>query len=65
VQAGSRGVPEGVKGRPLTVEFKDHRSVQGVSPDFQPGAPVFTLIPQGRGNFERVIVNTGAVARLA
>jgi len=64
VQAGSRAAAEAVKGRPLTVEFRDRRAVQGISPDYRPGVPVFTLIPQGKGNFERVIVNAGAVARI-
>lgn len=51
-----------VQGRNLTVTFRDSRSVQGVSDDYQPGAPVFTLVPPaGRGQFERIIVNSAAV----
>lgn len=51
-----------VQGRSLTVTFSDSRSVQGISDDYQPGAPVFTLVPPaGRGQFERIIVNGAAV----
>ena len=54
--------PKDVQGRSLTVTFGDSRSVQGVSDDYQPGAPVFTLVPPtGRGQFERIIVNGAAV----
>ncbi len=54
--------PKEAQGRPLTVTFGDSRSVQGVSDDYQPGAPVFTLVPPaGRGQFERIIVNGAAV----
>ncbi|OGQ18071.1 MAG: hypothetical protein A2138_02995 [Deltaproteobacteria bacterium RBG_16_71_12] len=54
--------PKDVQGRSLTVTFRDARSVQGVSDDYQPGAPVFTLVPPaGRGQFERIIVNSAAV----
>jgi hypothetical protein len=52
-----------VPGRPLTATFRDGRAVQGVSDDYQPGAPVFTLVPPaGRGQFERIIVNAAAVS---
>lgn len=55
--------PKNVAGRPLTVTFKDQRQVQGASDDYQPGAPVFSLVPPaGRGQFERIIVNVAAVA---
>ncbi|MCC7073091.1 MAG: hypothetical protein IT383_17345 [Deltaproteobacteria bacterium] len=54
--------PKDIRGRSLTVTFGDSRSVQGVSDDYQPGAPVFTLVPPaGRGQFERIIVNGAAV----
>lgn len=54
--------PKDVPGRPLTAIFRDGRSVQGQSDDYQPGAPVFTLVPPaGRGQFERIIVNAAAV----
>ena len=49
-------------GRALTATFRDGRAVQGLSDDYQPGAPVFTLVPPaGRGQFERIIVNGAAV----
>lgn len=52
-----------VPGRSLTATFRDGRAVQGVSDDYQPGAPVFTLVPPaGRGQFERIIVNAAAVS---
>ncbi len=55
--------PKDVPGRPLTATFRDGRAVQGVSDDYQPGAPVFTLVPPaGRGQFERIIVNAAAVS---
>ena len=54
--------PREAQGRALTVTFGDSRSVQGISDDYQPGAPVFTLVPPaGRGQFERIIVNGAAV----
>lgn len=54
--------PRDVGGRSLTAVFRDGRSVQGQSDDYQPGAPVFTLVPPaGRGQFERIIVNAAAV----
>jgi hypothetical protein len=50
--------PKDVQGRTLTVTFRDGRSAQGVSDDYQPGAPVFSIVPPaGRGQFERVIIN--------
>ncbi|HEY4219709.1 MAG TPA: hypothetical protein VGO62_00170 [Myxococcota bacterium] len=53
-------------GRNLTATFRDGRSVQGSSDDYQPGAPVFTLVPpQGRGGFERIIVNGAAVTSVS
>lgn len=58
-----RGPHPTVQGRTLTVMFKDRRSVQGVSDDYQPGAAAFSLVPPpGRGQFERIIVNAAAVA---
>lgn len=52
-------------GRTLTVTFRDQRSLQGLSLDYSPNTPLFTLVPPGgRGQFERVIVNTAAVARV-
>lgn len=50
--------------RKVTVEFKDRRRIQGVSSDYQPGQVLFTMIPQGPGNFELVIVNAAAAARI-
>jgi hypothetical protein len=58
--------PKDIAGRSLTVTFRDGRAVQGVSDDYQPGAPVFTLVPPaGRGQFERIIINGGAAASVA
>jgi hypothetical protein len=52
----------------LTVMFKDRRSVQGTSDDYQPGAPLFSLVPPQQrgtqGQFERIIVNAGAVKQV-
>jgi hypothetical protein len=54
--------PSGAAGRPVTATFRDGRSVQGTSEDYQPGSPVFTVVPPaGRGQFERIIVNAAAV----
>jgi hypothetical protein len=50
--------------RKVTVEFKDRRRIQGVTSDYQPGQTLFTMIPQGPGNFELVIVNAGAAAAI-
>lgn len=53
----------GGAGRTLTVTFKDQRTVQGASDDYQPGTQVFSIVPPaGRGQFERIIVNVAAVA---
>jgi len=50
-------------GRTITVLFRDQRAVQGESPDYAPQAPVFSLVPPaGRGQFEKIIINAGAVA---
>ncbi|MCC7110297.1 MAG: hypothetical protein IT382_13480 [Deltaproteobacteria bacterium] len=62
IHLAANQTPKDVQGRALTVTFADSRSVQGVSDDYQPGAPVFTLVPPaGRGQFERIIVNGAAV----
>lgn len=56
--------PPQVQGPMLTVTFTDRRSVQGVSDDYQPGAPMFSLVPPAgprTGQFERIIVNASAV----
>ena len=54
---------KGGAGRNYTATFRDGRSVQGTSDDYQPGAPVFTLVPPaGKGQFERIIVNGAAVS---
>lgn len=54
--------PKDGTGRELTATFTDGRAVQGLSDDYQPGEPVFTLVPPaGRGQFERIIVNAAAV----
>ncbi len=51
-----------IPGRTLTVTFKDQRTMQGASDDYQPGIPVFSIVPPaGRGQFERIIVNSAAV----
>lgn len=60
-----RAGPPSVQGRTMTVTFQDRRSVQGVSDDYQPGVPVFSLVPPpGRGQFERIVVNAGAAASI-
>ncbi len=47
----ANAAPREAAGRPVTATFRDGRSVQGTSDDYQPGAPMFTLVPpQGRGN---------------
>lgn len=56
--------PPAVQGPSLTVTFTDRRSVQGVSDDYHPEAPMFSLVPSPgprSGQFERIIVNTRAV----
>jgi hypothetical protein len=54
--------PKEIAGRNVTATFRDGRSVQGQSDDYQPGLPVFTLVPPaGRGQFERIIVNAAAL----
>jgi hypothetical protein len=53
-------------GRAITVMFRDQRAVQGTSPDYAPQAPVFSLVPPaGRGQFEKIIINAGAVASVS
>ncbi len=55
--------PSADAGRTITVLFRDQRTVQGASNDFEPGAPVFSLVPPaGRGQFEKIIINASAVA---
>lgn len=52
------------QGRMLTVTFTDRRSVQGMSDDYAPGVPMFSLVPPAgprTGQFERIIVNSAAV----
>jgi hypothetical protein len=50
-------------GRAVTVTFRDQRSVQGDTDDYAPDMPVFTLVPPaGRGQFEKILINSGAVA---
>ena len=65
VMMGKTEPPDLTNAQKISVEFKDHRRVAGLSPDYQPGAYVFTLVPSGRGNFERVIIYSGAVAKFA
>lgn len=52
------------QGKAVTVTFKDRRQIKGVTEDYEPGAPTFSLVPpsSGRGQFERIIINAGAVA---
>jgi hypothetical protein len=58
--------PKGGAGRPVTVMFRDQRSVQGDTDDYAPGAAVFTLVPPaGRGQFEKIVINAGAVASVS
>jgi hypothetical protein len=58
--------PKGGAGRAVTVLFRDQRSVQGDTDDYVPGQPVFTLIPPaGRGQFEKIVINAGAVAQVS
>lgn len=64
IMKGKGEAPDLSNARKLTIEFKDRRRVMGLSPDYQPGAFVFTLVPSGPGNFERVIVHSGAAARI-
>ncbi len=55
--------PSAGNGRTITVLFRDQRTVQGESNDFEPGAPVFSLVPPaGRGQFEKIVINAAAVA---
>lgn len=47
----------------ITVLFRDQRAVQGESSDYEPSAPVFSLVPPaGRGQFEKIIINAAAVS---
>ncbi len=58
--------PPSSPGKSITVMFNDRRSVQGDSPDYASQAPVFSLIPSaGRGQFEKIIINAGAVASVS
>jgi hypothetical protein len=58
--------PKGGAGRPVTVTFRDQRAVQGDTDDYAPEMPVFTLVPPaGRGQFEKIVINAGAVATVA
>ena len=60
-----KGAPPATQGRSLTVTFQDRRSVQGMSDDYVPGNPVFSLAPPpGRGQFERIVVNAAACASI-
>jgi len=57
---------KGGAGRAVTVTFRDQRSVQGDTDDYAPEMPVFTLIPPaGRGQFEKIVINAGAVATVS
>lgn len=59
-----KGHPPEIAGPMLTVTFTDRRSVQGVSDDYAPGVPMFSLVPPAgprTGQFERIIVSAGAV----
>jgi hypothetical protein len=51
-------------GRPITVTFRDRRTVQGYTPDYQPGLPMFTMSVSGpqSAQFELIVVNAQAVA---
>ena len=49
-------------GKSITVLFRDKRAVQGESGDYEPQAPVFSLVPPaGRGQFEKIVINAAAV----
>jgi hypothetical protein len=55
--------PKTSPGRPVTVMFRDQRAVQGDTDDYSPDATIFTLVPPaGRGQFEKILINAGAVA---
>jgi hypothetical protein len=55
--------PPTINGRSITVLFRDQRTVQGDSNDYDPNAPVFSLVPPaGRGQFEKIVINMQAVA---
>jgi hypothetical protein len=55
--------PPTIQGRSITVLFRDQRTVQGESNDYDPNAPVFSLVPPaGRGQFEKIVINMQAVA---
>jgi hypothetical protein len=51
-------------GRPIAVTFRDRRTVQGYTSDYQPGLPMFTMTVSGAqsAQFELVVVNAQAVA---
>jgi len=51
-------------GHPITVTFRDRRAVQGLTNDYQPGLPMFTMSATGpqSAQFELIIVNAQAVA---
>lgn len=66
VHLPSKAQPKEIAGRQITVMFKDRRSVQGVTDDYQPGVMMFSLVPpSGRGaQFERIIVNPQAIKQV-
>jgi hypothetical protein len=66
VHMPSKGPSREIIGRNITVMFKDRRSVKGVSDDYDPAAPMFTIVPPaGRGaQFERIIINPMSVKQV-
>ena len=63
VHLQTNAAPPTINGRSITVLFRDQRTVQGDSNDYDPNAPVFSLVPPaGRGQFEKIVINMQAVA---
>jgi len=62
----SKAAPPQASGRNITVTFQDRKRVAGASDDYQPGVPTFTIVPPpGRGQFERILINSQAVHSVA
>jgi hypothetical protein len=62
VHKPARGKPIQSAGKKVTVTFKDRRQIKGTSEDYDPGAQSFSLVPASSGQFERIVINSGAVA---
>lgn len=63
VHLNTNAAPPTIQGKTITVLFRDQRTVQGDSNDYDPNAPVFSLVPPaGRGQFEKIVINMLAVA---